>query len=104
MLARGLGLGMGFIAIQTSIYAQTSVQDTAQATALFSANRQSAPAFGVALAAAVLASSATDVASPELSAYRLAFLVSALLFVPAIIATWWVRDEDAAATLSGANR
>ena len=100
MLARGLGLGMGFIAIQTSIYAQTSVQDTAQATALFSANRQSAPAFGVALAAAVLASSATDVASPELSAYRLAFLVSALLFVPAIIATWWVRDEDAAATLT----
>lgn len=100
MFARGFGLGIAFIAIQTAIYAQTSLADTAQATALFSANRQSAPAFGVALSAAVLAASATDVADPALADYRLAFLVSALLFVPAIVATWWVRDEDAAATLA----
>ncbi len=100
MFARGLGLGIAFVAIQTSIYAQTPVQDTAQATALFSANRQSAPAFGVALAAAVLAGTAADTAEPALINYQVSFLVSALLFIPAIVAIWWVRDSDAAATLN----
>ena len=99
MFARGFGLGFAFIAIQTAIYAQTSVGDTAQATAMFSANRQAAPAFGVALTAAVLAGVAVDAADPGLDAYRAAFWVSALLFVPALIAAWWVRDEDAAATM-----
>jgi MFS family permease len=99
MFSRGLGLGFAFIAIQTAVYAQTSVADTAQATALFSANRQAAPAFGVALTAAVLAGVAVDAADPGLAAYRAAFWASALLFVPALIAAWWVRDEDAAATL-----
>jgi EmrB/QacA subfamily drug resistance transporter len=100
MFARGFGLGFAFIAIQTAIYAQTSVEDTAQATAMFSANRQAAPAFGVAITAAVLAGVATDAADPGLAAYRAAFWVCALMFVPALIATWWVRDEDAAATMS----
>ncbi len=99
VFARGFGLGFAFIAIQTAVYAQTSVEDTAQATAMFSANRQAAPAFGVALTAAVLAGVATDSASPEFGAYQAAFWVSAMLFVPALIAAWWVRDEDAAATL-----
>lgn len=101
MFGRGLGLGMAFISIQTAIYSQTSVADTAQATALFSANRQSAPAFGVALAAAVLSGVATDVDNPGIGAYHAAFLVTALAFVPAIIAAYlFVRDDDAAATLS----
>lgn len=99
MFARGLGLGFAFIAIQTAVYAQTSVEDTAQATTIFSANRQAAPAFGVAITAAVLAGVATDSASPQLGAYQAAFWVCALLFIPALIAVWWVRDEDAAATL-----
>ncbi len=99
MFARGFGLGFAFIAIQTAVYAQTSVADTAQATALFSANRQAAPAFGVALTAAVLAGVAVDAAEPGLGAYQAAFWASTLLFVPALIAAWWVRDEDAAATL-----
>lgn len=99
MFARGLGLGFAFIAIQTAVYAQTSVEDTAQATSIFSANRQAAPAFGVAVTAAVLAGVASDSAAPQLGAYQAAFWVSALLFVPALISVWWVRDEDAAATL-----
>lgn len=97
MFARGFSLGFVFIAIQTSVYSQTSVEDTAQATALYTANRQSAPAFGIAIAAAVLSSSAS--AEPLLGDFRLAFAVCAMLFVPAIIAVLWVRDEDAAATL-----
>ena len=99
MLARGFGLGFAFIAIQSAIYAQTSVADTAQATTLFSANRQSAPAFGVALASTVLAGVAVNQADPGLTAYRVAFFISALVFIPAIIAVWWVRDQDASATL-----
>ncbi len=100
MFGRGFALGFGFIAIQTSIYAQTSVEDTAQATSLFSANRQSAPAFGVALAAGVLAATATNAAEPELADFQLSFGVLALVFVPAMIAALFVRDEHAAATLA----
>lgn len=100
MFTRGLGLGIAFIAIQTAIYSQTSVQDTANATALFSANRQSGPAFGVALAVTVLTAVGGSDANPDLGGYRAAFLVSALMFIPAIIGVWWVRDEDAAATLT----
>jgi len=99
MFARGLALGLAFIAIQTAIYSQTSVEDTGQATALFSANRQSAPAFGVALVAAILAGSSGSEAEPVLGDYRLAFVISGLVFVPAIVATFWVHDSDAAATL-----
>lgn len=99
MFARGFGLGFAFIAIQTAIYAQTSVEDTAQATAMFSANRQAAPAFGVAITAAVLGGVAADAADPGLTAYQAAFWVSALMFVPALLAVRWVRDEDAAATM-----
>lgn len=99
MFARGFSLGFAFIAIQTAVYSQTSVADTAQATSLFSANRQAAPAFGVALTAAVLAGVAVDAADPGLDAYQAAFWASALLFVPALVAARWVRDEDAAATL-----
>lgn len=99
MFARGLGLGVAFIAIQTAVYAQTSMQDTAHATTIFSANRQAAPAFGVAVTAAVLGGVAVDSAAPDLDAYRIAFVACALLFVPALIAARSVRDEDAAATL-----
>ena len=99
MFSRGLALGLAFVAIQTAVYAQTSVADTADATALFTANRQSGPAFGVALAVTVLTTVGGSDANPDLGGYQAAMLVSALMFVPALIATWWVRDEDAAATL-----
>jgi len=61
MFARGLGFA--FIAIRTAVCAQTSIEDTAPATTIFGANRQAAPAFGVAITAAVFAGVATDSAS-----------------------------------------
>ncbi len=99
MFLRGASLAFTFVSIQTAVYSQTSVADTAQATTLFSANRQAAPAFGIAAAAAVLSGLAVDPGNPQLGAYQVSFLVSALLFIPAIVAVWWVRDEDAAATM-----
>lgn len=102
---RGLAIGLVFVTIQTASFARISNEDTAQATTLFAVQRQSANAIGVAISATVLAGlapsaglSAAASAAEGLSAYRIAFLAVALLFVPGIIASWFIRDADAAAT------
>ncbi len=102
---RGVAIGLVFVTIQTATYARISNEDTARATTLFAVQRQSANAIGVAIAATVLASlaptaglSAAASAAEGLSAYRTAFVAIALLFVPGIIASWFIRDADAAAT------
>jgi EmrB/QacA subfamily drug resistance transporter len=102
---RGLTIGLVFVTIQTAVYARISNADTAKATTLFSVQRQSANALGVAIVATVLAALAPASrsvgpidAAAGLSAYRWAFVVCALLFVPGVIASWSIRDEDAAET------
>ena len=103
--ARGLTIGLVFVTIQTAVYARISNADTAHATTLFSVQRQSANALGVAIVATVLAALAPASglqgpvsAAAGLGAYRWAFVASALLFVPGALASWRIRDEDAAET------
>ncbi len=103
--ARGLSIGLVFIAIQTATYARVSEADTARATTLFAVQRQSANALGVAIAATVLAAlapvggyDAPGALAEGLTAYRSAFVVIGLLFVPGVLASWRIRDEDAAET------
>lgn len=103
--ARGLTIGLVFVTIQTATYARISNEDTARATTLYAVQRQSANAIGVAFAATVLATlapaaglDAAASAAEGLSAYRTAFVAIALLFVPGAIASWFIRDEDAAST------
>ncbi len=105
MFCRGLAVGMVFIAIQTAVYSNISLPDTAKATSIFSSQRQTANALGVAIAASILAALAPDAAidtaaaaAEGLDAYRTGFIVSGALFLPAAVAAWFVRDEDAAAT------
>ena len=105
MFCRGLAVGMVFIAIQTAVYSNISLPDTAKATSIFSSQRQTANALGVAIVASILAAMAPDAAADTttaaaegLRAYRTGFLVSGALFVPAAVAAWFVHDEDAAAT------
>ncbi len=103
--ARGLAIGLVFVSIQTAAYARISNEDTARATTLFAVQRQSANALGVAIGATALAAlapaaglGAAKAAAEGLAAYRGAFIVIALLFVPGVIASWRIRDDDAAET------
>lgn len=115
MFARGFFLGFAFIAIQTATYAGTSMADTANATTLFSMQRQTAPAFGVALSATLLSSfvasrtrglsdASLEATAQELSAYQDAMLITAFAFVVAIVAALFVRDADAASTMGHRER
>lgn len=101
---RGAAVGMVFVSIQTAVYASISNADTARATSVFNTQRQIAFAGGVALAASVIAARVSSVggdAAPaidRLPAYQWGFLAMGLIMLPAAIASWFVRDQDAAAT------
>ncbi len=100
---RGLAVGMVFVSIQTAAYATTSMADTGRATSLFNTQRQVAYASGVALAATVIAAmlpNGSDVASDAelLSAYQAGFLAVGLIMAPAAIISWFIHDDDVAAT------
>ncbi|MGA1051141.1 MAG: MDR family MFS transporter [Ilumatobacteraceae bacterium] len=101
--ARGLAIGLVFVSIQTGVYATTSMADTGRATSLFNTQRQVSYAVGTALAATVLAAGLagladTATAVERLSAHRAAFLAVGFVMVPGIVASWWLRDDDVAAT------
>jgi EmrB/QacA subfamily drug resistance transporter len=101
---RGAAVGMVFVSIQTAVYATVSNADTGRATSLFNTQRQIAFASGVALAASVIAAKVSAVggdAAPavdRLPAYQWGFLVMGLIMLPAAVASWFVHDEDVAAT------
>ncbi len=95
-LARGLAMGFLFVTIQTIAYATTSLGDTGRAVSIFSTQRQLASALGT----AVVATSLTSALNLNLSldAYRIAFGVGAVLFIPAIVWGLRIRDTDVANT------
>ncbi len=101
---RGAAVGMVFVSIQTAVYASISNAETARATSMFNTQRQIAFAGGVALAASVIAAKVTAVGGDDapaidrLPAYQWGFLAMGLVMLPAAIASWFVHDEDAAAT------
>ena len=82
----------------------SSNADTGRATSLFNTQRQIAFASGVALAASVIAAKVSAVggdAAPavdRLPAYQWGFLAMGLVMLPAAVASWFVHDEDVAAT------
>jgi EmrB/QacA subfamily drug resistance transporter len=101
--ARGLSVGLVFVSIQTAAYATTSLPDTGRAASLFNTQRQVSYAVGVALAATVIASGLSGIgdaapAADRLAAYQHGFLAVGLLLAPAAIASWFVKDDDVAAT------
>jgi EmrB/QacA subfamily drug resistance transporter len=103
-LGRGLSVGLVFVSIQTAVYATTSLSDTGRATSLFTAQRQVSYALGVALAATVITARLDAVggdaapAADRLQAYRWGFIACGLLILPAAWASWYVVDDDVAAT------
>ena len=98
---RGVAIGFVFMAIQTSVYATTSMADTGRATSLFNSQRQISYAAGVALSATVLSSglatrSQIDLPIERLGAYQQAFLAMGLLMLPAVVMALLIKDVDVA--------
>ncbi len=101
---RGASVGLVFVSIQTAVYATTSLADTGRATSVFNTVRQIAYTCGVAIAVTVIAARLSTVggdsaaAADRLGAYQWGFLTCGLLIVPGAIGSWFIRDEDVAAT------
>lgn len=101
---RGASVGMVFVSIQTAVYATVSNADTGRATSVFNTQRQIAFATGVALAASVIAAKVNAVggdAAPaidRLPAYQWGFFAMGAVMLPAAISSWFVKDDDVAAT------
>ena len=101
---RGASVGMVFVSIQTAVYATISLADTGRATSVFNTVRQIAYTSGVAIAVTVIAARLTSVggddaaAADRLGAYQWGFLTCGLLIAPAAIGSWFLRDDDVAAT------
>ena len=108
MFLRGLAVGTSFIPIQTAVYATVDNADLSRATSLFSMQRQVSIAVGVAVTATVLTAlvvsvdSLADGGAPladRVDAFQWAFFVSALFFVVAFVAAFFVSTEDARGTM-----
>lgn len=101
---RGASVGMVFVSIQTAVYATISLADTGRATSVFNTGRQIAYTGGVALAVTVIAARLSSVggdaaaAAERLGAYQLGFLACGVIMLPAVIGSWYLRDDDVAAT------
>ena len=110
-LVRGLmfmlGTGMAFIFLpnQAASLATITREQTGRATTFMSVQRQLGAAFGVALLSSVLAGvgltsvDAAGIESPNVSAYRAAFLTAAVLAVIGAAFALKVPDTDAANTM-----
>ena len=101
MLARGMSMAFSFVPLQASTYANIQGPDTGRASAIFSTQRQSSAALGVAILATIFISrtnhSAKGMPMPEalVSGYHAAYLIAALLaYVAAITAFSIIRDAE----------
>ena len=101
---RGASVGMVFVSIQTGVYATISIADTGRATSLFNTSRQISAALGLAVAATVISALVSSAggddapADDRLFAYQWGFLAMGLMLLPATIVSWFINDDDAAAT------
>ena len=106
MFLRGCSIAYAFVPLQASTYSNIGPRDTGRASAIFSTQRQSSAALGVAVLATIFISRTNGAAkgmpmpNALVSGYHHAYFFAALLaFVAAITAYSIIRDADAAATM-----
>ena len=105
MFMIGVGMAYVFLPNQAASLATIPRPSTGRATTLFSAQRQLGAALGVAVLSSVLAAlGATQVGAdgavtPNLDAYRAAFIAAAGLSLTGAFLALRVPDRDAAATM-----
>ncbi len=104
MLTLGLSMAQVFVPVQAASFATITPAATGRASTMFNAIRQLGGAIGVAVltTAIVLVGPVHLVAGhpvPNLTAYRVAFLVAAAVCLCAVPCSLSIRDADAAATI-----
>ena len=103
MFGRGLAMGLVFVPLQAAVFAKMAPAQMSQATALYGTTRQLSPAIGVAIASTVLSAGLANTvvgSTARIGAYQQAMVISAVMFVLALVAATRLRDEDAAATMA----
>jgi MFS family permease len=111
MFLRGLCMGFAFVPMQAASYATIAPADNGRASAIFSTQRQVAVSLGVAVLASVLASYMSLSRPPmpadvgeALRGYRIAFGFAVGFAFAAAVAAWFIKDSDAAGTMTAHRR
>ncbi|HET8843081.1 MAG TPA: MFS transporter, partial [Ktedonobacteraceae bacterium] len=105
MFLTGVGMGCTFIPVNTASFANISHAATGRASALSNAQRQIGSALGIALVSTMLGIvglttvDAHGIVQPNLNAYHIAFVTSAVLALIASGISLTIRDRDAASTM-----
>jgi MFS family permease len=111
MFGRGLCMGFAFVPMQAASYATIDPSQNGRASSIFSTQRQVGVSLGVAIMASILAAHMSLSHSPQanevnraLTGIHWAFGVAVALALIAALAAWFIRDEDAAATMVSRSR
>ena len=111
MFARGLCMGFAFVPMQAASYATIEPSQNGRASSIFSTQRQVGVSIGVAIMASVLAAHMSlsrvpgaDEVQRALTGVRWAFAIAVVLALIAAVCAWFIRDEDAAATMVARKR
>lgn len=111
MFIRGCAMAFSFVPLQASTYANIQARDTGRASAIFSTQRQTSAALGVAIFATIFvsrvntASATRSITEASLSGYHFAFLGSVLITaLGSVFAFFFIHDSDAAATMRPPHR
>jgi hypothetical protein len=104
-------MGFAFVPMQAASYATIDPAQNGRASSIFSTQRQVGVSLGVAVMASVLAAHMSLSRAPlsnevdrALTGVRWAFLIAVGLALCAALCAWFVRDEDAAATMEARRR
>lgn len=106
MFLRGCSIAFAFVPLQASTYSNIGPRDTGRASAIFSTQRQSSAALGVAVLATVFISRTnhavknSPLPAATMSGYHWAFVIAGLIaYVAAAVAFTIIKDSDASATM-----
>jgi EmrB/QacA subfamily drug resistance transporter len=106
MFGRGLCMGFAFVPMQAASYATIEPAQNGRASSIFSTQRQVGVSLGVAIVASILAAHMSLSRAPfanevnrALTGVRWAFGVCVFLALIAALCAWFIRDEDAEATM-----
>jgi EmrB/QacA subfamily drug resistance transporter len=111
MFGRGLCMGFAFVPMQAASYATIEPSQNGRASSIFSTQRQVGVSIGVAIMASVLAAHMSlsrvpgaDDVQRAITGVRWAFAIAVGLALTAAVCAWFIRDEDATATMVARKR
>jgi EmrB/QacA subfamily drug resistance transporter len=111
MFGRGLGMGFAFVPMQAASYATIDPSQNGRASSIFSTQRQVGISLGVAIMASILAAHMSLSRAPTagevgraLVGVHWAFGLAVAMVLGAAVCSWFIRDSEAADTMSARRR